>query len=119
MRLTPNNYTASRERLQKVIAFCRKTEYDVPSDYEAELFANLKAEFEKVLRADHAKQEQEQGKMQEINPQEIAEGTIRIYSQTPIFAHKFYHQATNPNGEACPQRYDGPTSIDPLIKESE
>lgn len=63
-KLTPNNFTASRQRLEKVIAFCRKSDYEIAPEYEVQLFAELKAEYERVLRADHAKQEQARIKAQ-------------------------------------------------------
>ncbi|WP_197529058.1 GIY-YIG nuclease family protein [Aeoliella mucimassa] len=63
-RLTPNNYTASRDKLQKVIDFCRKSDFVVTGNEESELFAALKSEYEKVLLADHARQEQARIKAQ-------------------------------------------------------
>jgi Meiotically up-regulated gene 113 len=57
-RLTPNNFTASRDRLAAAVEFCRKHEYNVDPAYEKELLDKLKAEYESVLRAEHAREEQ-------------------------------------------------------------
>lgn len=58
-KITPNNFTASSERLKKVIEFCRKHEYAVDKSLENELLDNLRTEFEDALRKQHAKDEQQ------------------------------------------------------------
>jgi len=57
-RMTPNNFTASSDRLRKAVDFCRKHEYEVELVYEKELLDSLRSEFEDVLRKQHAKEEQ-------------------------------------------------------------
>ena len=63
-KLRPENFALQKGRLEKVIAFCRKQEYDVPEDVERELFADLRVEYEAVLRKDAAKREQARIKAQ-------------------------------------------------------
>lgn len=57
-KLTSNNFTASSDRLRKVVEFCNKHEYEVTDEYEEELLNNLRDEFKAVLRKEHAKEEQ-------------------------------------------------------------
>lgn len=57
-KITPNNFTASSDRLRKVVEFCRKHEYAVEFSYEEELLDNLREEFQNTLRRQHAKEEQ-------------------------------------------------------------
>lgn len=57
-KLTTNNFTASSDRLRKAVEFCRKHEYNVTDSYEEELLDNLRAEYESVLRKEHAREEQ-------------------------------------------------------------
>ncbi|MEQ8847559.1 GIY-YIG nuclease family protein [Botrimarina sp.] len=57
-KLTGQNFSTQKDRLIKAIEFCRKNEYEVPADTEAELLSDLKREYEAVLRREHAKAEQ-------------------------------------------------------------
>lgn len=74
-KLTPNNFATQRDRLTKVIDFCRKHEYEVPAEFEKELLAELQTEFQAVLRRDFAKQEQARIKAQ-IRDEQRAEREI-------------------------------------------
>lgn len=57
-KLNANNFTVQRERLVKVIEFCRRHRFDVAEDYEQELIRNLRAEFEEVVRKQFLREEQ-------------------------------------------------------------
>ena len=57
-RLNPNNFTASSDRLLKVIAFCRKSHYTVPKSYEQQLLFDLKGEYAQVLKRQDEREEQ-------------------------------------------------------------
>ncbi len=63
-KLTPSNYTISKDRLRKLIEFCRKHEYEVSQEQEEELLRDLKSEYEAVLRREHQKEEQARIKAQ-------------------------------------------------------
>ncbi len=63
-RLTPNNYAVSKERLLKVVQYCRDAGYPVDDTEEEKLIAGLKTEYEMVLRKDFEKQEQARIKQQ-------------------------------------------------------
>lgn len=63
-KLTPNNYVNSKAKLVKVIELCRAIGFEIPESEEEELLADLKAEYEKVLRADFERQEQARIKAQ-------------------------------------------------------
>jgi len=49
--LTANNFTLCKQRLLDVIERCRGIGFDVPSEQEQQLVADLKAEFERLVRA--------------------------------------------------------------------
>ena len=56
--LTQNNFVASKKRLQDVMSRCRTIGLDIPSDQETQLLEDLKAEFEKMVRAALEREEQ-------------------------------------------------------------
>lgn len=56
--LNPSNFVKCKERLQNVIESCRGIGYDVPEQEETTLLADLKAEYEKVVRAAFEREEQ-------------------------------------------------------------
>jgi hypothetical protein len=56
--LTPSNFVVSKQRLQNVIEWCREIGLEIPAEEEAALLANLKQEFEKVVRAAFEREEQ-------------------------------------------------------------
>lgn len=57
-RLTPENFVASKERLLKVVEFCRNAGYPFSDGDERKLVSGLKTEYEMVLRRDFEKKEQ-------------------------------------------------------------
>lgn len=75
-KLTPNNFTNSKERLQKVIEFCRKQGYEVTKQHEKELHVDLRDQFEKAVRAAFEKEEQARIKAQ-IREEQRAEREIQ------------------------------------------
>jgi len=62
--LNANNFVASKQRLQDVIGRCRAIGFDVPPQEEKTLLADLKAEFETMVRAEFAREEQNRIKTQ-------------------------------------------------------
>lgn len=62
--LTANNFVASKKRLLDVIERCRGIDHDVPEKEEAILVADLKQEFEKMVRAAFEREEQARIKAQ-------------------------------------------------------
>jgi len=56
--LTPNNYVAKKQQLLKVIERCRRIDFDVSAEEEASLVADLKEEYEKIVRAAFEREEQ-------------------------------------------------------------
>lgn len=63
-KLTTNNFVNSKANLIKVIERCRGIGFDIPVMQEQEFLADLKEEYEKVLRADFERQEQARIKAQ-------------------------------------------------------
>jgi len=63
-KLSSNNYVKSKERLLKVIELCRGIGFEIPNNQENQLLVDLKEEYEKVLRAEFERQEQERIKAQ-------------------------------------------------------
>ena len=57
-KLTGDNFQTTKERITKAIAFCRKQGYTVSTKHERELMAQLKADYENVLKREHDKSEQ-------------------------------------------------------------
>ncbi|MBL7141424.1 MAG: GIY-YIG nuclease family protein [Planctomycetes bacterium] len=62
--LSANNYAACKKRLLEVIERCRGIGYEVSAEEEASLLADLKAEFEKNVRAALEREEQARIKAQ-------------------------------------------------------
>lgn len=62
--LTTSNFGVCKQRLEAVIERCRSIGHDVPADEEARLVADLKAEFEKAVRAAFEREEQSRIKAQ-------------------------------------------------------
>lgn len=56
--LTPSNYAASKKRLLDVIERCRGIGFSIGSEEEAEYLADLKAEYERIVRAAFEREEQ-------------------------------------------------------------
>jgi hypothetical protein len=63
-KLTSNNYTNSKSKIQKVIESCRKMGFEITEEEEAGYLADLKAEYEKAVRAQLEKEEQARIKAQ-------------------------------------------------------
>lgn len=57
-RLNPNNFAASSDRLSKVIAFCRKSKYEIPDSYKDHLIFELKSQYAQVLIRQDEREEQ-------------------------------------------------------------
>jgi hypothetical protein len=57
-KLTGENFPATKDRLIRAIEFCRKQGYPVSTKQERDLMAQLKADYELVLRREHEKSEQ-------------------------------------------------------------
>ncbi len=62
--ITANNFVTCKQRLQTVIAQLREIGYEIPERQENELLSDLKAEFEKMVRAALAREEQARIKAQ-------------------------------------------------------
>jgi hypothetical protein len=62
--LNANNFVASKQRLQDVIGRCRAIGFDVPPQEEETLIADIKAEFERMVRAAFEREEQNRIKAQ-------------------------------------------------------
>ncbi len=62
--VSADNFAACKKRMQDVIGRCRETGLEVPRDAESALFAELKAEFEKSVRAAFEREEQARIKAQ-------------------------------------------------------
>lgn len=56
--VTANNFSSCKQRLQRAIEECREIGLAVPSDDEARYHANLKVEYEKLVRAAFEREEQ-------------------------------------------------------------
>jgi hypothetical protein len=56
--LTPTNFANSKTRLQKVVERCRKIGFQISADEEDALFAELRKNYELVVRAAFEKEEQ-------------------------------------------------------------
>ena len=57
-KLNASNFSTCKKRLLKVIEVCREIGFDIPAEKDEELVADLKENYEQVLRADFAKEEQ-------------------------------------------------------------
>jgi len=62
--LTPNNFVNSKQRLQQVIERCREIGFKIPPEEENTLIADLKAEYEMLVRAAIEREEQARIKAQ-------------------------------------------------------
>lgn len=62
--LTANNYAASKQRLLKTIERCRGIGFEIATEEEAGYLADLKAEYEKMVRAAFEREEQARIKAQ-------------------------------------------------------
>jgi len=62
--LTSNNFVASKQRMQDAIERCRAIGFDIPAEQEVALLADLKTEFEKLVRAEFQREEQARIKAQ-------------------------------------------------------
>ena len=62
--LGSNNFTACKQRMLEVIARCREIDFDIPVAEEVRLLGDLKAEFEKAVRAAFEREEQARIKAQ-------------------------------------------------------
>lgn len=62
--LTPNNFTRGTQRIQKVIESCRGIGFEISAAEEAALLADLREEFERVVRAAVEREEQARIKAQ-------------------------------------------------------
>ncbi len=60
----PNNFAACKQKLLKVINWCREIGFEVPEKEEADLLAQLKMEFEKAVKAEFEREEQARIKAQ-------------------------------------------------------
>jgi hypothetical protein len=60
----PNNFSACKQKLLDVIVRCREIGFAIPTDEESNLLANLKAEFEREVRAAFEREEQARIKAQ-------------------------------------------------------
>jgi len=62
--ITPNNYASSKQRLQDVIERCRGIGFQIKQEEEANYIADLRAEFERAVRAAFEREEQARIKAQ-------------------------------------------------------
>ncbi|NOT00129.1 MAG: hypothetical protein HOP29_05835 [Phycisphaerales bacterium] len=62
--ITPNNFASSKQRLIKTIEWCREIGFGIGEADEARMLANLKAEFERAVRAAFEREEQARIKAQ-------------------------------------------------------
>ncbi|MFT3882933.1 MAG: GIY-YIG nuclease family protein [Gemmatales bacterium] len=56
--LTPNNFAASKQRLLDAIAWCREIGVEITKSNEEEMLANLKQDYERVVRLSFEREEQ-------------------------------------------------------------
>lgn len=57
-KLTPNNFTAVKDRIFKAISHCEKAGYPINKQFQKEVDSEIKKAYEEVLRKDFQKQEQ-------------------------------------------------------------
>lgn len=62
--LNQNNFASCKQRLQDVISRCRAAGFQIPDQEEVALIANLKADYEKAVRAAFEREEQARIKAQ-------------------------------------------------------
>ncbi len=63
-KLTGENFQSTKERITKAVAFCRKQGYPVSTKQERDLMAQLKVDYEIVLRREHERSEQRRAREQ-------------------------------------------------------
>lgn len=63
-KLSANNFVRSKARLLKVIELCRGIGFKIPNEQEQQCLADLKKEYEMVVRADYEREEQARIKAQ-------------------------------------------------------
>jgi phage-related minor tail protein len=80
--LTPNNYAASKQHLLEVIKLCRGIGFKIPREREEGYLADLKAEFERIVRAAFEREEQarikEQIREEQAREREIEQELKRL-----------------------------------------
>jgi len=79
--LTANNFTARKQRLQDVIERCRGIGLSVPESEQAALVADLKAEFERLVRVALEREEQARIKAQIREEQKLQREIDREMNQ--------------------------------------
>lgn len=79
--LNVNNFAACKQRLLDVIKRCRAIGYDVPIAEEAELISELKADYQKVVRAAFEREEQARIKAQIREEQQRQQEIDRVEKQ--------------------------------------
>lgn len=62
--INANNYAACKQRLSRVIDWCRAIGFEVPNEREEQLLTDLKADFERAVRAALEREEQARIKAQ-------------------------------------------------------
>lgn len=73
--LTPNNFSNCKQRLEKVIARCNAIGFDISEEKAATLIADLREEYEKIVRAAFEREEQARIKAQ-IREEQMREKEI-------------------------------------------
>ncbi len=81
LSLTPNNFVSCKQRLQNVIEWCRGIGFDMSMEEETTLLADLKEEYEKVLRAAFEREEQARIKAQIREEQKLEKEIERELAQ--------------------------------------
>lgn len=76
-----NNYASCRKRLQTVVDRCRGIGFEISEDEESVYFGDLKAEFEKAVRANLDREEQSRIKAQIREEQQLEEEIDRELKQ--------------------------------------
>ena len=79
--LTSNNFVASKQRLLDVIERCRDIGFKVPDTMQENYVADLKTEFEKMVRAEFEREEQARIKAQIREEQQLQRETDRELKQ--------------------------------------
>lgn len=79
--LRPDNFVGCKERLLKAVAWCREVGFDISSSMEAQLVAELKSEFELVVRAAVEREEQAKIKAQMREEEKVRRELERVREQ--------------------------------------
>jgi multidrug efflux pump subunit AcrA (membrane-fusion protein) len=80
-KLTANNYSSSKKRLAKAIADCREIGFEISDDDESQYMADLKADYEKMVRLQLEREEQARIKAQIREEQRIQKEIDRELEQ--------------------------------------